>query len=70
MPETSLDILSRERIHLEESRAALARMRRHTASLQAFGGDHVSTEHLKQDALSPDEGPGGRPDCPALLRPT
>ena len=23
-------------------------MRQHTASLEAFGGDHVSTEHLKQ----------------------
>jgi DNA helicase IV len=48
MPETAVDILARERIHLQESRAALERMRRHTASLEAFGGDHVSTEHLKQ----------------------
>ncbi|HET8914524.1 MAG TPA: AAA family ATPase [Propionibacteriaceae bacterium] len=48
MPETAVDVLARERFHLSESRAALQRMRRHTASLEAFGGDHVSTEHLKQ----------------------
>jgi AAA domain len=48
MPETAVDILARERIHLSESRAALQRMRQHAASLEAFGGDHVSTEHLKQ----------------------
>jgi DNA helicase IV len=48
MPESSLDILARERVHLRESRAALQRMREHTAALEAFGGDHVSTEHLKQ----------------------
>ena len=48
MPETAVDILARERIHLSESRAALQRMRERTASLEAFGGDHVSTEHLKQ----------------------
>jgi DNA helicase IV len=48
MPEAAADILARERLHLTESRAALERMRKHTASLEAFGGDHVSTEHLKQ----------------------
>jgi DNA helicase IV len=48
MPETSADVLARERTHLAESRAALERMRQHTASLDAFGGDHVSTEYLKQ----------------------
>jgi DNA helicase IV len=48
MPETAGDVLTRERIHLSESRAALQRMRRHAASLEAFGGNHVSTEHLKQ----------------------
>ncbi len=48
MPETAVDLLARERIHLSESRAALQRMRQHAASLEAFGGDHVSTEHLKQ----------------------
>jgi hypothetical protein len=48
MPETAVDVLARERVHLSESRAALQRMRQRTASLQAFGGDHVSTEHLKQ----------------------
>jgi DNA helicase IV len=48
MPEIAVDILARERIHLTESRAALQRMREHTARLEAFGGDHVSTEHLKQ----------------------
>jgi DNA helicase IV len=48
MPETAGDVLTRERIHLRESRAALQRMRLHAASLEALGGDHVSTEHLKQ----------------------
>jgi DNA helicase IV len=48
MPETAVDALTRERIHLNQSRVALARMRQHAASLEAFGGDHVSTEHLKQ----------------------
>ncbi|HET9871493.1 MAG TPA: AAA family ATPase [Propionibacteriaceae bacterium] len=49
MPETvASDILSSERQHLTESREALRRMREHTAGLQAFGGDRVSTEHLKQ----------------------
>jgi DNA helicase IV len=48
MPETAVDILARERLHLSESRAALQQMRQHTARLEAFGGDHVSTEHLKQ----------------------
>jgi DNA helicase IV len=48
MPETAVDVLTRERIHLSESRDALQRMRQRTASLEAFGGDHVSTEHLKQ----------------------
>jgi DNA helicase IV len=48
MPETAVDALTRERIHLSESRLALQRMREHAASLEAFGGDHVSTEHLKQ----------------------
>ena len=48
MPETAVDVLTRERIHLSESRVALQRMRQRTASLEAFGGDHVSTEHLKQ----------------------
>jgi DNA helicase IV len=48
MPETAVDVLARERFHLTESRAALQRMRQHTASLEALGGDHVSTEHLKQ----------------------
>ncbi|HEX6758689.1 MAG TPA: AAA family ATPase [Propionibacteriaceae bacterium] len=48
MPETAVDVLTLERVHLSESRAALQRMRQRTASLEAFGGDHVSTEHLKQ----------------------
>jgi DNA helicase IV len=48
MPETAAEVLTRERTHLSESRAALHRMRQRTASLEAFGGDHVSTEHLKQ----------------------
>jgi DNA helicase IV len=48
MPETAVDVLTEERLHLSDSRAALHRMREHTGSLQAFGGDHVSTEHLKQ----------------------
>ena len=40
--------LEHERRHLLDSRAALQRMREHTAGLTAIGGDHVSTEHLKQ----------------------
>ena len=48
MPEKSAEALDAERAHLAESRAALARMREHTAGLQAIGGDHVSTQHLKQ----------------------
>lgn len=40
--------LDHEREHLAESRAALQRMREHTAGLTAIGGDHVSTQHLKQ----------------------
>jgi DNA helicase IV len=48
MPETAVDVLARERIYLSESRVALQRMRQRTASLEAFGGDHVSTEHVKQ----------------------
>jgi DNA helicase IV len=42
------DILTAERQHLLDSRAALNRMREHTAGLDAQGGDRVSTEHLKQ----------------------
>ena len=49
MPESTADaVLVRERDHLAESRDALRRMREHTAGLTAIGGDHVSTEHLKQ----------------------
>ncbi|MBA8794695.1 DNA helicase IV [Friedmanniella endophytica] len=40
--------LAAEQQHLADSRAALARMRAHTAGLTAVGGDRVSTEHLKQ----------------------
>ena len=40
--------LEHERQHLSEARAALHRMRAHTAGLTALGADHVSTEHLKQ----------------------
>ena len=42
------DALEHERKHLTEARAALHRMRAHTAGLTALGADHVSTEHLKQ----------------------
>src|SRR5690349_1874269 len=41
-------VLDHERRHLTASREALRRMREHTAGLQAIGGDHVSTQHLKQ----------------------
>ncbi len=41
-------VLATERKHLAQSREALRQMREHTAGLTAFGGDHVSTEHLKQ----------------------
>ncbi|MET0692991.1 MAG: AAA family ATPase [Propionibacteriaceae bacterium] len=45
---TQRDILTAERQHLLDSRAALTRMRNHAAGLEAHGGDRVSTEHLKQ----------------------
>jgi DNA helicase IV len=48
VPKTQSDVISHERAHLHGARAALQAMRAHTASLKAFGGDHVSTEHLKQ----------------------
>src|SRR5215211_6986075 len=41
-------VLAAERAHLAKSRAALRKMRERTAGLTAIGGDHVSTEHLKQ----------------------
>jgi DNA helicase IV len=41
-------VLAAERQHLAQSREALRQMREHTAGLTAIGGDHVSTEHLKQ----------------------
>src|SRR5215211_6972629 len=41
-------VLAAERQHLAQSREALGQMREHTAGLTAVGGDHVSTEHLKQ----------------------
>jgi DNA helicase IV len=44
----SATVLAVERAHLAESREALRRMREHAAGLTALGGDHVSTEHLKQ----------------------
>src|SRR5215213_10113048 len=47
MPEPDA-VLTAERDHLAQSRDALRRMREHTAGLTAIGGDHVSTEHLKQ----------------------
>ncbi|MVA76545.1 AAA family ATPase [Auraticoccus sp. F435] len=37
-----------ERDHLTRSRAALRRMRAHTAGLQASGGDHVSLQYVRQ----------------------
>jgi DNA helicase IV len=48
VPESPDHILTSEREHLAEARWALQRMREHTAGLTAIGGDHVSTEHLKQ----------------------
>ncbi len=42
------DPLAAEQHHLEESHAALSRMRAVTSGLTAQGGDRVSTEHLKQ----------------------
>jgi DNA helicase IV len=41
------DELTRERAHLAASRAALRAMRDRTASLEAHGGDRISTEFLK-----------------------
>jgi DNA helicase IV len=45
---TAADVLHAEQDHLTASRAALRRMREHTAGLTAEGGDRVSTQHLKQ----------------------
>ncbi len=39
--------LAHEQAHLSESRAALARMRERTASMEALSGDRVSGEYLK-----------------------
>ncbi len=39
--------LAHEQDHLTESRAALARMRERTASMEALSGDRVSAEYLK-----------------------
>src|SRR5690242_8580164 len=39
--------LTQEQDHLTESRAALARMRERTASMDALSGDRVSGEYLK-----------------------
>ncbi|MDN5726930.1 MAG: AAA family ATPase [Propionibacteriales bacterium] len=53
MPTTDPELMS-ERTHLDESRAALRRMRDHTESLAftgentAYAGDHVSTQYLLQ----------------------
>jgi hypothetical protein len=47
-PPTDDTTLHREQQHLLQARTALRRMREHTAGLTAVGGNHVSTEHLKQ----------------------
>ncbi len=47
-PTPTTNILDAERTHLDDSRAALQQMRQHTAGLSAEGGNHVSTQHLKQ----------------------
>jgi DNA helicase IV len=39
--------IAHEQAHLNESRAALARMRERTASMEALSGDRVSAEYLK-----------------------
>ena len=61
--------LDHERAHLAESRAALRRMREHTAGLTAIGGDHVSTQHLKQALYRRMKALEDDPDGAALLRP-
>lgn len=48
MPSPTDVPLDRERAHLADSRAALARMRAHTAGLQASGGDSVSLQYIRQ----------------------
>lgn len=47
-PATPRSVLDAERDHLTSARAALHRMREHTAGLRAEGGDRVATERLKQ----------------------
>ena len=48
--DTNDHALEHERQHLTEARAALHRMRAHTAGLTALGADHVSTEHLSRSS--------------------
>src|SRR3954452_10538816 len=45
-PETAAEIVN-EQAHLQESRAALRRMRERTAAMSALAGDRVSGEYLK-----------------------
>src|SRR3954452_24013462 len=45
-PETAAEIVN-EQAHLQESRAALQRMRERTAAMSALAGDRVSGEYLK-----------------------
>ena len=59
--------LEHERQHLTEARAALHRMRAHTAGLTALGADHVSTEHLKQVLYRLEQGQGTEEDLQTLL---
>ncbi len=65
--EPAADILSGEQHHLAESRAALRRMREHTAGLTAIGGDHVSTEHLKQTLYRRMKALEDSPDVPLFF---
>ena len=46
MPDEPDPVLAAEQRHLEEAREQLARMRRSTLSLEAQGGNAVSTEYL------------------------
>src|SRR3954469_5428833 len=67
MPSTMEDPdseLKREQEHLTASRRALAAMRANVLSLEAMGGDPLSTEFLKADLYRRAEAPPDLPDTP------
>lgn len=61
-------VLLAERAHLADSRAALAAMRARSADwTQAIGGDHVSTQHLRQQLFRRRESLADDPNVPLFF---